>query len=180
MKISINLLPPTPEVEILEKKKRTVFLLSALILIVFLFLTLAIFGFYWFLTKNTASTLEAIKGEEAKITSLASQEKLYRALLSKLSYLASLWQEKIKAKELVEFTQALLVPEVTLTKISFNQDVAALSLTASNSEGLENFLNGVVEKEKNGKIKDIKIISTNRNKDGRFDFSLSFKFLNTR
>lgn len=181
MKLAINLLPPEPEIEALKKKKNKVFKASGLLLVVFLLVNLGIFGFYWFLTKNTADTLAAIKREETRITSLAPTEKLYRALSSKLSFLAGLWQKEIAAEETVEFAQAVLIPEVTLVKISLKQDgLTTLTLAITNSEGLEKFLNGVVEKEKSGEIKDIKVTSTERDKDGGYNLSVSFKFLGSK
>lgn len=182
MKLSINLLPPQPEVESARAKKKTVILFSGLLLIIFLLANFGIFGFYLLLTKNTADTLAAIKREEARITALAPTEKLYRALSAKLSFLAGLWQKKIKAEEAVEFAQALLkVPEVTLVKVSLKQDgLTTLGLKTVDSEGLERFLDGVVEKEKSGEIKGIKVISTNRNEDGGYDLSVSFEFLGTK
>lgn len=181
MKLSINLLPPQPEVESARAKKKTVILFSGLLLIIFLLANFGIFGFYLLLTKNTADTLAAIKREEARITALAPTEKLYRALSAKLSFLAGLWQKKIKAEEAVEFAQALLIPEVTLLKVSLKQDgLTTLSLKTVNSEGLERFLDGVVEKEKSGEIKGIKVISTDRNEDGGYDLSVSFEFLGTK
>ncbi|MBI5465096.1 hypothetical protein HY946_00605 [Candidatus Gottesmanbacteria bacterium] len=181
MKISINLLPPEPGTEALKKKKNRILKASGLLLVVFLLVNLGIFGFYWFLTKNTADTLAAIKREEEIITTIAPTERLYRALDAKLSFLSSLWQKKITAEEVVDFTQTLLVPKVTLTKISLKQDgLTTLSLNVPDSEVLENFLNGVAEKEKSGVIKNIKVISTDKNKDGGYDISVNYEFLGTR
>lgn len=181
MKLAINLLPPEPEIEALKKKKDKVLKASGLLLVVFLLVNLGIFGFYWFLTRNTAQTLAAIKREEATISSQQPTEKLYRALSAKLSFLAGLWQKEIAAEEAVEFAQALLIPEVTLVKVSLKQDgLTTLGLKTVDSEGLEKFLDGVVEKEKSGEIKGIKVISTNRNEDGGYDLSVSFEFLGTK
>lgn len=178
MKLAINLLPPEPEIEGIKARKRMVTMVSGVLLLVFLIANLAIFGFYWFLNKNTAATLAAIKREEAKIISFAPTERLYRSLTAKLSFLSNLWQKKAGPEEAIDFAQALLVPKVTLTRLSFGADgLTTLSLKTTDSDGLENFLNGVSEKEKTGQIKDIKITSTNRDKDGGYNFSLSFKFL---
>ena len=181
MKLSINLLPPKPEVEALQAKKKAVVKISTALLLIFLVVNLVIFGFYWFLTKNTADTLAAIKREEAKITSLAPTEKLYRALSAKLSYFSSLWQKKTNPKEVVDFAQTLLVEKVTLAKISLRQDgLTTLNFIVADSDALENFLSKTMEKEKSGQIKDAKVISTNRNQEGGYDLSISFKFLGAK
>lgn len=181
MKISINLLPVEPEVEVRKLQQKKVIFASEIVLVSFLVLNLVLFGFYWFLNKSTADTLASIKAEETKISSLQPQEKLYRALTAKLFFLASLWQKKVWPEEIINFSQNLVIPEVSLAKITVKQDgMTTLALNAKNSDGLENFLNVVAEKDKTGQIKLVKILSTERNKENGYDFVLSFKFVGVK
>lgn len=178
MKLSINLLPPEPEKQVLKLKQQRVIFYSILILIVFLIINLGIFGFYWLLVRNTAATMAAIENEETQIASLAETEKLYRNLGAKLSFLVSIWQKEIAAEEMIGFSQTLPVADTSISKISFNQEeFMTVGFQAKNSTALENLLDGIVDRAKEGKIKEVKVVSTDRDKDGLFNVSLKFKFL---
>lgn len=175
MKISINLLSPEPEQEALKKKKKSLLVLSETFLVIFLVVNLIIFGFSWLMNKNTADTLTAIKQEEEKIKSLAETEKTYRNLADKLAFLSTIWQKKIKAEEALNFSQTLLVPQVSLTKVLLKSKGAmTLALTTDNSDGLEKFLDKLKEEEKSARIKEVKIVSTARNEKDGYDFNLTF------
>lgn len=181
MKPEINLLPPEPEKQILKAKQKTVIYYTAIFLVIFLIINLAIFGFYWFLTKSTENTLAAIKTEETNINSLAPREKAYRFLSAKLVFLSSVWKKEAKPVELIDFSQTLLLPGVVLEKISSGDGgFTTLTLKMADSDSLENFLNGVVEKGKSGKIKNIKVASTERKEDGHYNVSLDFIFLSQK
>lgn len=177
MKSAINLLPPQPEAPAGQTKQKKIVRASGLLLAVFLIINLLIFGFSLLLIKNTADTRGAVKREEERIASFAPTEKLYRALSAKLSFLTQTWQKKIKPEEVVNFSQALLIPELKLEKISLKQDgLTVLSLKATNSDILENFLNGLNQPEKSRPINNLKVVSTEREKEGGYKFDLSFVF----
>ncbi len=178
MKLSINLLPPEPEAEKERARKKTIITGSIIVLVIFLIINLLIFGYYLYLTKNTADTLTATKAEENKVTSLAPLEKVYRSLGAKLSFLATAWLNPVRPEDALNFSQGLLSPQVTLERINFKQGgVTMLTLTAAGSGNLEEFLNKVSQAEKNGQIKDVRLNSSDRNKEGGYDYILSFKFL---
>lgn len=174
----INLLPPEPKLEEKRVKKRTATRICVVLLVGFLLVNLTIFGLYWILTKKTADTLAAIKHEETKISALVELERLYRDLSAKLSFLGGIWQKEIAAQGAVDFAQALTIPEVTLIKILFKEDGSTtLVLSATNSDGLEKFLEGVTQREESGQIEDVKLASTIRTQEGGYNFNLSFKYL---
>lgn len=178
MKLAINLLPPEPEAELKRAQQKKVVSLSVLVLALFLLINLFIFGYYLFLTKSTADTLAATKREEAKMTALSPVEGIYRSTGAKLLFLATIWQKKVKPEDALNFSQSLLTPQVAMTRIAFKQGgLTTLTLVAADSGKLEEFLNKVAEEEKKGKIKDSELVSSSKNKDGGYDFFLSFKFL---
>lgn len=177
MKVSINLLPPEPAKEVLKGKQRSVFLLTCAFLAAFLFINLAIFGLYWFLNFSTARTLQAIKREEETIVSLTPREHLYHALTDKISFLAAVWQKKVKSEQVVDFSQGLLVPGAMMNKFSLqNERSTSLAINAQDSDSLENFLNVVEERIDSGKIKNGKIMSTVRTEKGGYNTNIIFSF----
>jgi len=177
MKIFVNLLPEEPGAEERKAREKKVIFISEIVVAIFLFFNLVLFGFYLFITKSSADARAAIKQEKEQISSAQEKEKLYRALFTKLTFLATLWEKKVKPEEIINFSQSLLVPEVSMKKISVEEDgTATVSLSSKNSDGLENFLNKVTEKEKIGQVKTVKVVSTEKNKEGGYDFVLSFKF----
>ncbi len=171
MKLAINLLPPDLESEALGKKRGKIVFVSEILLIVILLINVGVFGFYFYLTKSTADTIAAVKREETKITSLAPVEKLYRALSTKISFLNILWQKKFKPEDVVEFSQKLLIPKTTLSKISLTKDGnTSLAFVVEDSDTLELFLNGVLVKEKNGEIASVQVVAPSRTKEGNYSF----------
>lgn len=180
MKLSLNLLPPKPEEETSTKTKKSVVSLTVLVLVIFLLINFGIFGFYWFVIKNTADTLQEIKRREEAIKTFAPKENLYRQFLAKTEFISDLWQKKAKVEEVIKFSQNLLIPGVTLTKLSLKEEsLATLNLSVINSDTLENLLSVVSEKQERGEIKDLKALSTERSKETNagYNFVLSFKFL---
>lgn len=178
MKISINLLPPQPEVENLKTRRRTALFWSSLLLLGFLIFNLAIFGFYLFLTKNTAETKASVKQEEEKLVSLAENENLYRSLAAKLGFLLNLWQKKVQAQDLVNFSQTLVTSGTTIERIGFKQTgLVNLAVTVDSSANLEQFLDNLKSKEKSGNLKSLKLNSTAKNDKGGYDLVLNFEFL---
>jgi hypothetical protein len=178
MKRYINLLPPEPEKAALRGKQRQYLLISEIILVVFVIFNLGLFAIYGFLVKSTADTKEAIAAEEQKITALAPTEKLYRALAAKLTFLSTALEKKVAVEDAIEFSRTLIIPQVNLNKINFRQDgITTLSLVVADSSVLENFLRGVMDQEAQGRIKNTKLASTSRNKDGGYDLVLTFQFI---
>lgn len=180
MKETINFLPQSPEKKTETQKRRMIRLGSLVVLAVFLIFNLTLFGFYFFLRKSAGDALANISRQEEIITNLSSTENLYRQLKQKLSFLAVIWREPSKVNSGLAFVKGFMGPEANLEKMNFNQDgLIILNLSSLDSSGMESFLNKGHQAEQDGKIKDLKIDSVNKNlasKDSvNYKFILNFK-----
>ena len=178
MKTSINLFEREPENQGEKERKKKILQLSEFLILLFLLFNLIIFGFYWFLVKNTADTREAIKKEEEKIISLAPTENLYRALMAKISLLGTIWQNPLKPEDILKFSESLSSERVIINTVSFTKEgLTTMKIKVSDSQVLEDFVNLLAKKEKNGLIKNIVINGTQMNEKKEYNFTLTFKFL---
>lgn len=163
MKDAINFLPQKPEKKAETQRIKVIRLGSIIILIVFFIFNLGLFGFYFFLKKNTGDALANISRQEEIITNLSSTENLYRQLKQKLSFLTTIWLEPLKVSSGLAFVNGFMGPEANLEKMNFNQDGSiVLSLSSLDSGGMESFLNKGHQAEQDGKIKELKIDSVNK------------------
>lgn len=187
MKDTINFLPQKPEKKAETQRKRMIRLGSLVVLAVFLIFNLTLFGFYFFLRKNTGDALENISRQETIIKDLKETEILYRQLKQKLSFLTAIWREPQRISDGLAFVNGLMGSEAVLEKMNFNQDgLITLDLSSSDSSNLELFLNKVRRLEQDGKIMNLKIDSVKKSLiskdsgDQKIDVSLSdYKFILT-
>lgn len=178
MKTSINLFEREPENKEEKERKKKILQLSEFMIFLFILFNLIIFGFYWFLVKNTADTREAIKKEEEKIVSLAPTEKLYRNLIAKISLLGTVWQKPLAPEDVLKFSESLISAKVSISNVSFTKDgLTTMKVKVSDSQALEDFVNLLAEKEKNGLIKNVIVNGTQMSEKKEYSFTLTFKFL---
>ncbi len=178
MKTSVNLFEREPENQEENKRKKKILQLSEFLILLFLLFNLIIFGFYWFLVKNTADTREAIKKEEEKIISLAPTENLYRNLMAKISLLGTIWQKPLAPEDVLKFSESLISERVAIDSVSFTKEgLTTMKARVSDSQALEDFVNLLAEKEKNGLIKNIVVKGTQMTEKKEYGFTLIFNFL---
>lgn len=181
MKNDVNFFPHEPGRKINDGQKKITRRLSLGILIIFLIFNLLLFGFYFFLTKNTSDTLLLIDRQKEAIQNLSVTENLYLQLKQKLTFLTTIWAEPERIKTALNFVNGFLDSSAALRKMSFKQDGAVtLDLTSLNSSELELFLAKARQAEKDGKFKELRIDSANKNSEASssaYEFILSFKLL---
>ena len=178
MPIAINLLPPEPGKAILKSKRKKILVISEIIIGIFLIINLGIFGYNWYLKKNTTDKLAAIESEKLKISNLITVEKIYLDLGSKLLFLSTIWDNQLPARQVLEFAQSLTSADTTVTNISLQKNNQVLiSFKTKTSDTLETLLNIIVDKNKNLQIKEPQLVSLNKNEEGIFNGSIQFQFL---
>lgn len=179
MKNSINFFPQQPEKKSETKRNKMIRWGSLVVLALFLIFNLALFGFYFFLRKNTGDALLSINRQETIIANLSQTEMLYRQLEQKLSFLTAIWREPSKVNSGLAFVNGFMSPEAKLEKMNFNQDGSVtLDLSSPGSSGMEFFLNKAATAEQEGKIQELKINSVDQKIDvsqADYKFILNFK-----
>lgn len=181
MKNSVNFFPQEPQRKMNARGRKMTRGLSLGILIIFLIFNLVLFGFYFFLNKNTSDTLLEINRQEAVIQNLSSTENLYLRLKQKLTFLMTLWAEPQRINTALNFVNEFIDSSASLEKMNFKQGGSVtLNLISFNSSELELFLGKAKQAEKEGKFKELRIDSANKDSNASssaYEFILSFKLL---
>ncbi len=179
MKETINLLTIRPEREQKKQEKKIAAVFSFVLIGIFLIFNLALFGIYFFLRSNAEQTIKTLEDQEVFIVKLSPLVQSYSSLEQKLAFLSGVWQKQIKMDQDLTYLQSLFKPfsleRVTIDKIGQSQ----LNLFLKTSSDLEAFLEKLKFEEKNNRITNLKIISTNRNEDTHdaYELSLIFKLV---
>lgn len=147
------------------------------------FISLAVFlcGYFYYYNNivKISSVQEKIDSDyrmyEKRIENLRAKQQLTGTVISRLDQVIKL--EKLPKQELtIDKIMSLEDYGVTVTGYTISDfEKISISMTASSSAALDNFVEAIHEKEKNKEFKEIFARSVVREKDGYYNFVLELK-----
>ncbi len=175
-KILINLLPAEVRAEQLKEKKFSKIQgISVFILLILAFLASATVALGVLQSQEVKQVEGDLKQAEDRVSSLNPTESSLVALKDRLSSI-----EKIQGSASIQRTLYNLINSITPTSTSINNiaidssGLVVLSAVVDNAQGLEEFLDNLLSREKNeGKIKKLEIENLTRAKDGSLRLNLT-------
>lgn len=180
MQFGINLLPrkkvPFEETELARKAK----LFFGSILIGYLLLVIAVFGFGLFIARSRGEVAQEAKQAETKIKGLEKQESLALTLKKRIEIASQLLTSREKAvtgqlsyEQLIRWVQGLVIPGVALGEVTVSPGQIVFSGEAENAVVLGEFL----EKFSPSEREFTWLLLESLSRSTRGNYSFSFKAL---
>lgn len=176
--ISINLLPKQ-EAEVLARQKRfkRLQLYGTVIIAVLFFVVSVVFGLAIMQTtrlKQAESSLDQAKNE---LEQFKSKEISLLVLKDRVKEIARVRSEPSKSSLMLTLISELLYPSISPSIINVDKNSNSnLVLTSSNIEELDNFLNDLLDKQKNENlISSVTVDNFSRGRDGTYRVALKLR-----
>src|SRR3989344_2597364 len=176
--ISINLLPKQ-EAEVLARQRRfkRLQLYGTIIIAILFFLVSVTFGLAIIQNtrlKQAESGLDQAKNE---LEQFKSKEASLLVLKDRVKEISRVKSEPSKSSLMFAMISELLYPSISLSIINVDKNSnAKLVLTSANIEDLDNFLNDLLDKQKNESlVSSVTVDNFSRGKDGTYRVALKLK-----